>query len=148
MSDRSHSRCNDRRGSSVDIDFGFSVDFQADAYGWNRPQQPGQCRPPVQPVPRCPEIPAPAPCTPPGNFDRSSGTTTWNNSYDRTATGGGRGYDYGSKGWDQGNFNNPYNYSSGSWDRGSQTRNTGYDNTATGGTRGYSNTNQGWDRGS
>ncbi len=157
MSDRPQWRCNDnRRGSSVDVGFNMSVDFQADAYGWNRPQQlPGQCRPqqpatrcpegPVRPAPRCPE-PAPRPSyNPPGNFERNSGTSTWNNSYDRTATGGGRGYDYGSQSWDKGNQSNPY--SSGNWDRGGKSWNTGYDNTANGGGRGYNNGSQSWDKG-
>src|SRR5262249_23048968 len=119
-----------------------------DAYGWNRPQLPGQCRPPVQPVPRCPERPAPPPaCYPPGNFERSTETTSWNKTYDRTATGDGRGYDYGSRGVDTGSFYNPYTNSSCNWDRGWQTRTTGYDNTATGGNRGGSSTNQRWDKG-
>lgn len=152
MSDRHQWRCNDRRGASanVDVDIDVSVKVLTDAYGWNRPGPvPGRpCHPgqrPNQPTwyPDRPAVPAPPAYAPAGNFERSSGTTTWNNSYDHTATGGGRGYDTGSKSWDKGNYSNPYG--SGNWDKGSVTWNKGSDNGYYGGrnwsagSAGYSN---------
>src|SRR5579885_600441 len=134
MSDRHHRRCDNRTDQHASVDFGISVNVQADvAVGcW----APPSCRPQPRPC-----EPAPIPhCEPPpqqncgvrtnywdkGGMSNAYGTQTWDrghvtNGYDTTNWNNGtfaNGYE--SDSWNRGNSANPYATSS--WDKGSVAR--------------------------